>query len=75
MTRPEALPIPDYDHLLLSELEHRLEGLDARSLDRLIEHERTYAARPAAIALLQRRRDRLREPPGTEPPEPAQPRR
>ena len=56
MTHSEGLPIPDYDHLLLSDIEHRLKGLDAGSVDRLLEHERAHAARPAAIVLLEQRR-------------------
>lgn len=67
MTSSEGLPIPDYDHLLLSDIEHRLEALDAGSVDRLLEHERAYAARPAAIVLLEQRRAQLREDPGAEP--------
>ena len=79
MTSSKDLPIPDYDHLLLSDIEHRLKGLDAGSVDRLLEHERAHAARPAAIVLLEQRRAQLREAPGAEPaagegPDPTAPR-
>ena len=79
MTHSEGLPIPDYDHLLLSDIEHRLQGLDAESVERLLDHERAYAARPAAIVLLEQRRNQLREDPAAEPapgegPDPTAPR-
>jgi hypothetical protein len=50
-----TLPVPDYDRILLCDLPARLEGLDASELEWLLEHERSLAARPAALSLLVQR--------------------
>ncbi|MFC5906486.1 hypothetical protein [Streptacidiphilus monticola] len=48
----DSLPLPDYDHLAVGELEHRIRALDAHALQDLVVHERGHGNRAAVLQLL-----------------------
>lgn len=62
--RPE-LPLPDYDHLPLSALRHRVRTLDAEQVRRLIAFEEEHGQRLPVLELLRWRLDALEA--GAEP--------
>jgi hypothetical protein len=53
------LPIPDYDHLPVGSLQHRLRALDETALVRLAAYEREHANRLNVLNLIQARREQL----------------
>lgn len=55
----EALPIPDYDHLPVGSLTHRIRSLDGTGLGQLIDYEREHGARVPVLQVLEARRDAL----------------
>ena len=59
------LPIPDYDHLPLADLGHRVRTLDPDELEVLIGYERDHGARTPVLQVLQTRLEALRS--GAEP--------
>ena len=64
------LPIPDFDHLPLPALGHRIRTLDLAGLDTLIEHETAHGNRLPVLTQLRARRDELAagaEPSGGDP--------
>lgn len=72
------LPLPDYDHLPVGTLEHRIRTLDADGLTTVLEYERTHADRLPVVQLLEQRLGAIRsgqaEPSGGDPaaPQPEQ---
>jgi hypothetical protein len=66
----EALPIPDYDQLPLTDLRHRIRGLDEEQLQGLFEHEEAHGNRIPVLEILHARLKELRhgaEPSGGDP--------
>jgi hypothetical protein len=57
-TTQDELPIPDYDHLPVGSLAHRIRSLDSAALTVLLEDERTHGNR---LPVLQVMEVRLRE--------------
>jgi hypothetical protein len=55
----DDLPIPDFDHLAVGSLEHRIRSLDAAAIERLIDHERSHGKRQRLLLILQSRLDAL----------------
>jgi hypothetical protein len=71
MTRDADTPIPDYDHLPVADLAHRIRTLDANGLSALLDDERAHANRVAVVQLIEQRLAALRsgetEPSGGDP--------
>lgn len=69
------LPLPDYDHLPLATLTHRVRTLDADGVAAVLVYEREHGRRQPVITMLEKRLEQLHE--GAEPsggsPEAAQP--
>lgn len=68
------LPIPDYDHLPVGTLGHRIRALDAPGLERLLAYERAHGDRLPVVTVLEQRLEELRggaEPSGGDPTAPA----
>src|SRR4051812_27730908 len=67
----DRLPIPDYDHLPLGSLTHRIRSLDVGEVVALLNHERAHADRVPVVQVLERRVEALRsgvaEPSGGDP--------
>lgn len=63
-TRDE-LPVPDYDHLPLGSLTHRIRSLDSGGLQQLVDYERGHGARVPVLQVLRARLDALER--GAEP--------
>lgn len=61
----DDLPVPDYDHLPLGSLTHRIRSLDQAGLDQLIRYEEQHGARVPALQVLKARRAALNA--GAEP--------
>jgi hypothetical protein len=55
--RHEDLPIPDYDHLPIGDLGHRIRSLDAGGLGALLAYERAHGNRLPVVQVLQSRLD------------------
>jgi hypothetical protein len=78
MPSRDELPIPDYDHLPVGSLAHRVRTLDADAIDVLLAYENEHAARRPVLDQLIARRDALRsgaaQPSGGDPaaPQPEQ---
>jgi hypothetical protein len=49
------LPVPDYDHLPVGSLGHRIRSLEAEDIDLLRRYEEAHANRPAVIQILDHR--------------------
>jgi hypothetical protein len=60
MTDRSALPIPDYDHLPLAGLVHRIRTLTTEDLQTLLEHERAHGDRLPVVQAITARLDSLR---------------
>ncbi|KAA6212301.1 hypothetical protein CP973_22985 [Streptomyces albofaciens JCM 4342] len=56
---PHSLPLADYDHLSVGEIESRVRSLTSEELEAVLRHERSHANRPAVLAALTARRDQL----------------
>ncbi len=71
MVHRSELPVPDYDHLPLGGLEHRIRALDADALTALLDHERAHGDRAPVVQVLSARLDALQsgraEPSGGDP--------
>lgn len=55
----DALPIPDYDHLPVTGLAHRIRSLEAEQVDRLISYERAHGERLPVLQVLETRLQEL----------------
>lgn len=56
-----ALPLPDFDGLPVSSLQHRIRSLSADEVQRLLDYEREHADRAGARTVMQARLTELRE--------------
>jgi hypothetical protein len=67
----DALPIPDFDHLPVASLTHRIRTLDTTGLVALLDHERAHADRVAVVQMIEHRLAAVRsgeaEPSGGDP--------
>ncbi len=66
----DALPIPDYDHLPVGSLQHRVRALDRGGVTALLDYERAHGARTPVVVLLENRLGQLdagAEPSGGDP--------
>jgi hypothetical protein len=61
MTEPAALPLPDYDHLTVGDLTHRIRSLDADALQTLLRYERDHADRLPVVQVLTSRLEEVRD--------------
>lgn len=61
----EALPLPDYDHLPLGSLAHRIRALDAADLEVLRRYEEAHGHRLPIVQLFDQRLRELAD--GAEP--------
>jgi hypothetical protein len=74
MSEHDTLPLPDYDHLPIDGLTHRIRMLDAEGVQTLLEYERAHGNRANAVTILENRLSALREgaqPSGGDPLAPA----
>ncbi|MFI8194274.1 hypothetical protein ACIF8T_37035 [Streptomyces sp. NPDC085946] len=70
----EALPLPDYDHLPLGSLQHRIRTLDETGLSQVLTYEEAHGNRLPVVEVLRARLQELREgaqPSGGSPHAPA----
>lgn len=51
----DQLPIPDYDHLPIGSLQHRIRALDVEQLNQLADYERQHANRLPVLASIDTR--------------------
>jgi hypothetical protein len=49
------LPVPGYDELSVASLRARMRSLDVAQLRALVDYESAHAARPAVLAMFERR--------------------
>ncbi|WP_149182861.1 hypothetical protein [Streptomyces sp. TRM49041] len=56
-----GLPLPDFDHLPVGTLEHRIRSLRSDELDRLLRYEHEHADRAHVVQLLASRKRQLDE--------------
>ncbi|GAA1976526.1 hypothetical protein GCM10009718_10960 [Isoptericola halotolerans] len=66
----DDLPLPDYDHLPVGTLAHRVRQLDADGLEKVIAYERAHGRRVPVLTVLEQRLEELRagaEPSGGDP--------
>ncbi|MEV5428036.1 hypothetical protein [Streptomyces sp. NPDC052701] len=61
----QALPLPDYDHLPLGSLQHRVRTLDEAGLRAVLAYEEAHGNRLPVLQVLRTRLEELRE--GAEP--------
>jgi len=61
----DELPLPDYDHLPLGSLTHRIRSLDATGLSQVLDYERAHGDRLPVVQVLQARLQELQS--GAEP--------
>jgi hypothetical protein len=74
MTEHDTLPLPDYDHLPIEGLPHRIRMLDAAGVQTLLDYERAHGDRANAVTVLENRLAALRDgaqPSGGDPLAPA----
>ncbi|RJK97706.1 hypothetical protein [Vallicoccus soli] len=55
MTDRADLPLPDYDHLPLATLQHRIRSLEAEDLDRVLAYERAHGDRAPVVTVVEER--------------------
>ena len=55
----DRLPIPDYDHLPLGSITHRIRSLDADGLRRLMEYEKRHGDRAPVMQIFTARLEAL----------------
>ncbi len=55
----DALPLPDYDHLPLGSLTHRIRSLDVDGIESLLSYERAHGNRLPVVQMLEARLDQL----------------
>ncbi len=73
-TSRDDLPLPDFDHLPVGTLTHRIRALDASGLEKVLEYERAHGDRMPVVTVLEQRLEELRggaEPSGGDPAGPA----
>lgn len=58
---PDALPLPEFDHLPVESIGARIRSLDEQQLEQLIQYERAHAGRTQILQVLERRRDEVRQ--------------
>jgi hypothetical protein len=61
MPKHDELPLPDYDHLPLESLQHRIRMLDEDGLQKLLDYERAHGHRLHVEKVLEARLEELRE--------------
>jgi hypothetical protein len=61
----DALPIPDFDHLTVATVTHRIRSLDPAAVEELLEHEQAHSSRMPVLEVLRTRLQQLQE--GAEP--------
>jgi hypothetical protein len=54
-------PIPDFDHLPLPAVSHRIRALDLAQLDELMEHEQAHGNRLPVLEVMRSRRRELED--------------
>lgn len=54
-----SLPIPDYDHLTVDALQHRIRSLDESGLKALLAYEHEHGHRVPVVQVLEARLDQL----------------
>ncbi|MFC8921883.1 hypothetical protein [Cellulosimicrobium sp. NPDC057127] len=64
-TAREELPVPDYDHLPVAALGHRIRSLDAGGVETLLAYERAHGDRLPVVQVLEQRLQELHD--GAEP--------
>ncbi|WP_407319205.1 hypothetical protein UQW22_02175 [Isoptericola halotolerans] len=57
----DDLPLPDYDHLPVGTLAHRVRPLDAGALEKVIAYERSHGNRLPVLTVLEQRLEELRQ--------------
>lgn len=69
MSAPDRrdLPLPDYDHLPVTSLQHRVRSLSSDQVQQLIDYEEAHARRVPALEVLRQRLEQLAE--GAQPSE------
>ena len=55
----DDLPLPDYDHLPVGALQHRIRTLDTAALEQLLAYERAHADRLLVVQTMQVRLEEL----------------
>ena len=56
-----TLPLPDYDHLPVGSLTHRIRSLDATQLETLLAYEREHGDRLPVVEILEARLEAVRD--------------
>lgn len=61
MSSPDRaeLPLPDYDHLPVATLQHRIRSLSLDQVQQVMDYERAHAQRMPVLEVLQHRIDQL----------------
>ena len=59
--------VPDYDHMPVGALHHRIRSLDGAELHALRDYEATHAARPGVLTMIDKRLKQLARGPSTVP--------
>ncbi len=59
MSNGEVLPLPDYDELPLTTLQHQIRALSAEDIQALIDHEQQHGNRTPVLELLRTRKEQL----------------
>jgi hypothetical protein len=61
----DELPLPDYDHLPIGDLQGRIRSLDAAGIEQLLAYERAHGDRLPVVNVLEQRLQGLHD--GAEP--------
>jgi hypothetical protein len=61
MTKRDELPLPDYEHLPLETLKHRIRMLDADGVHKLLDYERAHGNRLPVVEVMESWLEELRE--------------
>ncbi|SFK87832.1 hypothetical protein [Geodermatophilus ruber] len=61
MTKRDELPLPDYEHLPLETLRHRIRMLDADGVQKLLDYERAHGNRLPVVLVMESWLEELRE--------------
>jgi len=56
-----TLPLPDYDHLPMGSLTHRIRSLDAAQLETLLTYEREHGDRVPVVQIIEARLAAVRD--------------
>ncbi|MCK8680776.1 MULTISPECIES: hypothetical protein [Streptomyces] len=56
-----GLPLPDYDELTVGTLEHRIRGLGAADVEKLLHYEHTHGDRAMVVQVLAARKHQIDE--------------